>query len=398
MTALVSGNRRFTLPSSRDEAWKYTPVEEIGERLSVAGPANDVQLSRDLVDAQAGRHAPVRLVLVNGRFAPELSDQAELPVGVRLESVLTDATVLHRTVPGWDPLDGFDALNRTWAPDVLRLSVRDGVRGADPIQVAHIGAPQDDRSVSSPRIVVNVGTGSSLSLIETYTSLPGSALVNATTLVGLDGEADDALHRIQNEAADAFHIGQLHSNQQERSTLRVVTIGAGGAIARLGAQVTLAGPDAQATLTGLATPAKGVRHDTIVTVDHAASRCRSDQAFRSVVDARARSSFSGHVIVRPGTVATDAHQRSDSLLLSPDAQSDSRPWLEIYADDVRCDHGSATGRIDDDALLYMRSRGVPEALARQMLVQAFARSVTEQISVPTLRDQVQGWFEAEVDR
>ena len=101
---------------------------------------------------------------------------------------------------------------------------------------------------------------------------------------------------------------------------------------------------------------------------------------------------------RPGTVATDAHQRSDSLLLSPDAQSDSRPWLEIYADDVRCDHGSATGRIDDDALLYMRSRGVPEALARQMLVQAFARSVTEQISVPTLRDQVQGWFEAEVDR
>ena len=210
MTALVSGNRRITLPSSRDEAWKYTPVEEIGERLSVAGPANAVQLSRDLVDAQAGRHGPVRLVLVNGRFAPELSDRAELPAGVRLESVLTDATVLHRTVPGWDPLDGFDALNRTWARDVLRLSVCDGVRAADPIQVAHIGAPQGDRAVSSPRIVVNVGTGSSVSLIETYTSLPGSALVNATTLLGLDVEADLTLHRIQNEAADAFHIGQLH--------------------------------------------------------------------------------------------------------------------------------------------------------------------------------------------
>lgn len=399
MTAFVTpAPRSVPLPSAQDEAWRYTPVTDIGARLAEARAAEDVELPVRVLDELAGRHGSVRIVLVNGAFSPQLSDGDGLPAGVRLETSLTDSTVLSRTTPAWDPIDGFDALNRSAARDVLRLHVHDGVQLDEPIHVVHVSAPRGARLLSNPRIVVAAGMRSRLSLVETYVGLPGDALTNATTTVGLDTGAEVALHRVQHDAADAFHVGHLHVTQHAHSALRLVTVARGASIARLGAHILLAGPEASAALTGLSAPSPLARHDTVVTVDHAASSCTSDQAFRSVVDTRARSSFSGHVIVRPGTVATDAHQRSDSLLLSPDAQADSRPWLEIFADDVRCDHGSATGRLDQDALFYLRSRGIPENLARQVLVQAFARSVTEQITPTTLRRQVEGWLEPDVAR
>lgn len=400
MTTLVTppAPGALALPSSRDEAWRYTPVSEIGARLADAGAAPDVQLPEALVEEEAGRHGSTRIVLVNGVFSPELSDREGLPPGVRLENRLTDPALLNRTTPAWDPLDGFDARNRSAARDVIRLHVHDGVQLDEPIHIVHLAAPRGDGLVASPRIVVAAGADSRLSLVETYAGTPGSAVTNAATILGLDTGADVTVHRTQNEAADAFHVGHMHVTQHARSTLRVLAISRGSAIARLDAHVLLAGPEARATLTGLSAPRPDARHDTMMTVDHAASSCTSNQAFRTVVGTRARSSFSGRIIVRPRTVATDAHQRSDSLLLSPDAQADSRPWLEIFADDVRCGHGSATGRIDQDALFYLRSRGIPEALARQALVQAFARSVTEQITPPTLRHQVEGWLEPEVDR
>ncbi|MBK8332598.1 MAG: SufD family Fe-S cluster assembly protein [Acidimicrobiaceae bacterium] len=130
------------------------------------------------------------------------------------------------------------------------------------------------------------------------------------------------------------------------------------------------------------------RHDTVVTVDHAASRCASTQRFTGVIDDHGRGSFSGEIIVRPGTVATDAHQSNRNLVLSPNAEADTRPWLQILADDVRCTHGATVGRLDDEALFYLRSRGIPLDEARTMLIGAFIRDVTDAIPHPSLRTHV----------
>jgi Fe-S cluster assembly protein SufD len=164
----------------------------------------------------------------------------------------------------------------------------------------------------------------------------------------------------------------------------------GADIARSAVVALLAGPDASIELNGLYLPAGDQRHDNVITVDHAASGCTSTQLFKGVIDDHARGSFSGRIIVRPGTVRTDARQLNHNLVLRPTAQADTRPRLEILADDVRCKHGASVGRLDDDALFYLRSRGIPTGMARSMLVDAFIAEITERISPPSLRDRLCG--------
>lgn len=386
------------LPTGREERWRYTPVAAIAARLAHAELATAGAVPMGLVDADAGRHAAARIVLVNGVLAPQLSDLDAVPDGVRLVSSASDPTITDRTIPAWDPLDGFDALNRSTASDVVHLRIRPGVVVDEPIHVVHVAAPNGRAVLSCPRLVLVAGAGSRVVFVETHVGLPGGALTNASTVVGIDAGAEVDLTRIQHEAVDAIHVGQLHVTQHEQSALRVAALSLGGSIARVATNVLLAGVGSRVEVESLSAPGPGCRHDTVVSVDHAASGCTSDQRFRSVVEERARSSYSGHVIVRPGTKGTDAHQRSDNLLLSPDAQSDSRPWLEIFSDDVRCNHGSATGRLDEDALFYLRSRGIPRDLARQMLVEAFVRQITERLTPATLRHQVEGWLRREEGR
>jgi Fe-S cluster assembly protein SufD len=162
----------------------------------------------------------------------------------------------------------------------------------------------------------------------------------------------------------------------------------GADIARSALDVGFGGPEGRAELDGLYLPAGRQRHDHVVTVDHAASRCTSTQRFHGIVDDHARGSFSGHVIVRPGTVATDADQVNRNLVLRPTAQADTRPWLEILADDVRCTHGATVGRLDDEALFYLRSRGIPLAESRAMLVAAFAAAVVDDLTPERLRQRL----------
>ena len=171
----------------------------------------------------------------------------------------------------------------------------------------------------------------------------------------------------------------------------------GASISRLSISVDLREETSSCRVTGLLAPLPAARHDDLVTVDHAASRCTSDLVARSVVPELARTTSSGHVIVRPGTAGSIVQQRSDALLLDPTAQADSRPWLEILADDVRANHGSATGRLDDDALFFLRSRGIGRDEARSVLVGAFARAVVEQVEPLSLRAQIAEWFGWEAD-
>jgi Fe-S cluster assembly protein SufD len=243
--------------------------------------------------------------------------------------------------------------------------------------------------LARPRLAVSVGPSSRVELVESHVGFTGGALTEAVTSLDVGADAEVLHHRIQAEPDDAIHVGRVLVEQGAGSRLVGTSFATGASIARLAVDVVLGGDGASVDLAGLYAPRGSARHDTVVSIDHAASRATSSQVFRGAVADRAHGSFSGHVVVRPGTVATTAHQLNRNLLLAPTAQADSRPWLEIFADDVRCDHGSATGRLDEDALFYLRSRGIPLARARSMLVEAFVREVTARIAAPSLRAHVE---------
>jgi Fe-S cluster assembly protein SufD len=384
------------LPNPRDEAWRYSPVKEIMTRLTAATPASPKPVTPADVDRLAGRHGPNRLVLVNGVLVPALSDLDAHAAGTWIGRL---SDLPSGTAPAPDPAgggftDGFHALNRAAGGDPAVVIIEaDAQPDADgpapaPIHIVHVAVPGTTPEISHPRTVIDVGDRGHLRLIETFTGLPGSALTNACTTIRL-GHASTLTHqRVQTEAPGATHIGHTHVSQAAESRYEASSLMLGADIARHAIDVTLHGPDAHVALTGLYRPAGHQRHDTAVRVDHAASRGTSTQAFKGIIDDHARGSFSGHIIVRADTIANDAHQTNRNLVLQPTAQADSRPWLEIFADDVRCTHGATVGRLDDDALFYLRSRGIPLYESRTMLIDAFVHEITDAIEPASLRDHI----------
>jgi Fe-S cluster assembly protein SufD len=381
-------------PSTREEAWRYTPVDAIVARLTIgASPVTALReptVTPADVDRLAGDLGGPRLVFVNGVFDRELSGDLAAPPGVT-----------YRVVHGPDPavwpngdgaVDGFLARNRAAAGDGAVIEVEAEALIDAPIRVVHVSVPwgpNADPSVAHPRTRIEVADGGRATVIETYCGLgDGPAVTNASTtlLVGDGAEVDH--YRIETEGPATAHVGHTGVHQRASSRLRMTAVTVGGDIARNAVAVQLAAPDARIDLAGLNVTSGQQRHDTVVTIDHAAPRCTSRQRVRGVVDDRGKGSFSGEVIVRPGADGSDADQSNRNLVLSADAEADTRPWLRILADDVACTHGATVGRLDDDALFYLRSRGVPLERARAMLIEAFVDDITDGIVPPTLRQHV----------
>lgn len=380
------------LPTTRDEAWRYTPVAEIVARLEQARPVVATPgATRSTLDELAGDHGGPRLVFVNGVHAPELSDPGPNPAELwcgPLADVPPDRLPTE-SFPGADERsDGFLALNRVLGTDAAVVLVGDGSQRSDSIQIVHLAVPGEEASVSHPRTIVAAGPGTRSTIIETYCGFEGAALTNASTTIHLGSRADLTYHRVQHEAPGAYHVGRTFIEVSDGSHLLLTSVMAGAAIARAAIDVTLSGPKARADLTGIYVPSGEQRHDTVVTVDHAASHGTSTQVFKGIIADRARGSFSGRIIVPPGVVGTDADQTNHNLVLGPHAQADTRPWLEIRADDVRCNHGATVGRLDEEALFYLRSRGIPIDVGRAMLIEAFGREIIDAVTPTSLRDHL----------
>ena len=287
--------------------------------------------------------------------------------------------------------DGFQALNLASGSDAAAVLVDAGVAADAPVHIVHLATAAAGTAVIHPRTIVKVAEGARVALIETFAGVPsasGEPVTNAATTIIAGPDARITHHRVQAEAAGAIHIGHTRVVQAAGSRLRSVSVMSGAAVARHALDVGLHGPGARADLDGLYVPSGWQHHDTVVTVDHAASDCTSTQRFRGVVDDEARGCFGGHVIVRADTTGTDADQSNRNLVLTRSAQADTRPWLEILADDVRCTHGATVGRLDDDALFYLRSRGIPHDEARALLVRAFVDEIVATIEPASLRAAV----------
>lgn len=408
------------LPDPKSEPWRYTPLREMTEVLRRSEPASAPAsaVGRSTLDAASMRYGAVRLVFVDGRYSPELSDSPDepevvppLPPGARVGALSAlvgpgDSGVVELLGRWASPLpsdlgpdDGFRVLNAAGAQDPAVVMISPGVAVGSPIHIVHLrsgghpNAASDGISLSQPATLIDVGAGASCRVIESHVSL-GAGFTNALTRIRVGVDAHLHHVRVQDEHRDATHMGDTVLEAHRGSYLESTSLSLGAELARNGLDVALCGEGATAELSGLSL-LTGTQHcDTVLKVDHRVPKCTSSQDFRSIVDDRARASFCGHVLVDHGAAGTDSSQSNHNLLLSGTAKADTRPWLEILADDVKCTHGATVGRLDEDAMFYMLSRAIPREKAESMLIGAFAAQVIDDIDPPRLREALYARIDA----
>jgi Fe-S cluster assembly protein SufD len=406
---------RQGLPTPRDEAWKYTNLAPLVEgrflpfgearRAGGLGPAMEGTFIPPATSVGAGDLSTVverlglpgpRLVFVDGRLVPELSSLAGLPRGLTLKP-LRDA--LREDGEALEALLGqraqasehaFTALNAALLEEGALLRLAPGTLSEVPVQLLFL-TRGDAPVLASPRILVVAGESSEATLVETYAGLgAGATFTNAVTEVTLGDNASLHHYKLQAESDTAVHVGGLHVRQGRDSRFASHAFSFGGALSRNEVHAAFAGEGGDATLNGLYV-GRGTQHlDNRTALDHAVPRCTSRELYKGVLDDRARGTFHGLIRVRPDAQRTDSRQQNRNLLLSESAQADARPQLEILADDVKCAHGAAVGRLDAQALFYLRSRGIPQAEAERLLTQAFAREVVEAVPAGPVRERVEG--------
>ena len=385
------------LPTTKDEDWRYTRLEPIFE-LPLA-PAAGGAIHAQSLDALDSLYAPsdgTRLVFVNGHLDPERSRLTALPIGVtvtNLASILAEGGSQLRSRWSLQPAPyrhAFGALNAGLAEDgaFIELSPRTVVE--EPIELVFISDTDGSPLLSSPRTIVLAGAGSRATIVETYAgSTDDRYCTNAATEVVLAECAHVEHFKVQDESESAFHLASLdvHLSRASRFSSKMVSLG--GKLARHEVNIRLAGEGAQVDLDGLYMPSGDQQHDNPVLVEHAAPRCTSRQLYKGIVNDHGHGIFNGHIIVRPDALGSDACQTNKNLILSDQAEVDTRPRLEIFTDEVSCTHGAAVGRLDQDALFYLRSRGIPKAMARGLLTYGFAHEMVERCSREPLRDRME---------
>lgn len=375
-------------PTQRDEDWKYTNLRRLESRNFVPSQIAPTAAAGDLWIGDAG----ARIVLANGHALPALATASPQPPGV---TVLTlgqwlannpeeVAAFLQKQQPA--SASAVESLNDAFFDDGVVIDVGDGVRFDQPVYVVHQWSAGAGNSMSHPRIFVRVGRNSQCTLIEHYLGAADSeTFTNAVVSLELGPGARLAHYRLQQEAVRSFHIGTVraHLDRDSRYTCQDVALGA--SLSRTQITATLAGSGAEATLRGLFFPSGSQHLDTYTLVDHAAPHTVSSEEYRGVADGRGRGVYRGKVVVRKDAQKIDSRQSSRNLLLSPTAEIDTRPELEIYADDVKCSHGATTGQLDATAFFYLRSRGLSEQDARALLIRAFAESILATIELQPVR-------------
>jgi Fe-S cluster assembly protein SufD len=390
-------------PTVRDEEWRFTNVAPIASsEFRLAPPA---RLEPAALDTFIYSDAPFRLVLVNGRFSPELSRTSGLPTGVRFGSLATASTDQADVVGRYlgqlaDPSSrAFAALNTAFTHDGAYVYVPDGLVLEQPLQILFVSDGDGAASMSHPRTLIVAGDRTQLQIVESYVSAPGQKhFTNAVTEI-VAGENSVVDHyKVQEESEDAFHIASLHINASRSSTVTTHAFTLGGRLVRNDIIAVMDGEGAECTLNGLYL-ADGERLvDTHTTIDHAKPHCPSHEVYKGILGGKARAVFNGKIIVRIDAQKTDAKQTNRALLLSDNASINTKPQLEIFADDVKCTHGAAIGQLDDDAIFYLRARGLTYLEARDMLIHAFAGEILERVKIEPLRRALETELYAQLAR
>ena len=381
---------RLGFPTTRNEEWKYTSLEPL------AGLPFLVRAGAPAVLPDAARLAPFflggndarRLVFVDGVFAPSLSQLGAPQPGLSVGSLAqAEGTLLDRVDHCAGAYENpMGALNTAFFEDGACVFVAAGVVVPEPIQVLMVNTRPDAGSVQHLRHLIVAEANSQATIVETYASLAEAAYVTNALTEAVIAEGARIEHvRLQTEGAQAFHFGAVHAHLERSSVFHSHAFALGARLARNDLRVVFRGEGGYALLNGLylADGEQLVDHHTVV--DHAQPHCESHEYYNGILDGSGRGVFNGKIFVREDAQKTDAKQTNRNLLLSPNASIDTKPQLEIFADDVKCTHGATVGQLDEDCLFYLRARGIGLEEARRMLIHAFAAVAIQRVPSETLQ-------------
>lgn len=389
-------------PTTRVEDWKFTSVAAIAreEFALLAEPASGPE-PEEFAGFLVGPAAAHRLVFVNGHYRAELSSIGTLPDGVRLTNLATawndPALAAHlsretdsaATAPGGS---SFTDLNTAFMGDGVVLQVPAGVALERPVEALFLTDVRSDPAAgaSHPRSLYLLEAGARATVIETYAALGDAGyFTNAVTEASLAAGSRLEHYKLQRESEQAYHVGTFEAHQEAKSELVSLSFAIGAALSRSNVYTVLDGDGAHATMNGLYVVHGSQHVDHQTRIEHAQPNCTSHEVYKGILDGESHGVFNGKVYVQPIAQGTDGKQTNQNLLMSPTAQVDTKPQLEIYADDVRCTHGATVGQLDPLAVFYCKSRGLDEAQARTLLTYGFAADVLEQIPSRAVADHLE---------
>ncbi|EMI58422.1 Fe-S cluster assembly protein SufD [Rhodopirellula sallentina] len=391
---------RFTqlgIPTKRIEDWRFTNVKSLAAKpyrnvqsISLSGGEAEALLEKAKLDESFHR-----LVFVNGHFVSQWSTEHELPEGAVIgnlaSAIREEAGDLQNrlSVETDDEAAAFIALNTAFVNDGAFVEIPDGVTVDHPIHLIFLSV-EAGQTASHPRNVIRLGKGSRAAVVETYLGREGEGyFTNAITQVDLDETAFLDHHKLQHEQTESLHIASTHVDQKESSEFRSHYFSFGSLMARNEINLMLDGEQIESTLNGLYMPTGEQLMDCRTRIDHARPHCNTYELYKGILDDKAKGVFNGKIFVHQDAQKTDAKQSNQALLLSDDAVVNTKPQLEIYADDVKCTHGATIGELDENSLYYLRSRGVSKDLARKMLIFAFANDVVQGVEIPAVRQHLE---------
>jgi Fe-S cluster assembly protein SufD len=396
--------RSLGFPTLREEDWRFTrtrPIAEIDFRP--ASESRTVDEAAIVAGTFDDAHC-VRLVFVNGRVAPALSRLSDLPRGVWVGS-LHDA--LERRGDRVRSLFGrsvdletqrFAALNTAFWHDGMYVEIADSVVLERPIHVVHVTVAGDAPTMTHPRLVVVADRSAEAAIVESHVALgDGPYFTNAVSEMVCGENASLRHWKVQRESTRAFHVALQHATVRTNARFSTMNVSMGGALVRNDVHTILDGEGIDARVDGLYLAGARQHVDNHTFIRHAGPHCHSFELYKGILDGHARGVFNGRIYVDPVAQKTDAKQENNCMLLSDEARINSNPQLEIFADDVKCTHGAAIGKTDDTSIFYLRSRGIPYADARDLMVYAFASEVLERIDEEPLKvrleDDLFSWLE-----
>ena len=385
--------QELAIPSTRDEEWRFTDLTDLLQVCFQASSEQAPTLSFDAIQPFILPEAVnSRLVFVDGHYDPALSGVDSLPDGVIVTSLAIGAELLS-DLPNYlaqqqGAEETFTALNTASLTDGALIWVQKNQAIATPIQILYVSTGTQP-TIGYPRALVVAETGSNLTLIEEYVTLyNGTYFTNVVTEIWVGDNADVNHTRIQRDSAEAFHIGKTVVSQARDSRYTCNAVSLGAKLSRHNLEVHHTGEQTETTLNGLTIINGEQVADTHSTIAYTHPHGSSNQIHKCIVDDRAHAVFNGKVFVPKAAQLTDAKQLSSNLLLSPKARVDTKPQLEITADNVKCTHGATVSQLDSDEVFYLQSRGIDEDSARKLLTYAFAYEVIREIPVASLREKL----------
>ena len=389
--------RKLGIPTVKDEEWKYTNVSALaGYRYALAAKsALSPAQRKDILVRYCGK-GDVNIVFVNGALDKELSNLDKIPTGVEIimlrDALTNNAAALQEIWAHYDPQKdpAFVALNKALTQEGIYIHVSDKIIANRLIHIVHVAQADGEQIATFPHTFIRLGRSSEASVLETHVGLNDENIYLAAPLTDVLLEENATLHysKAQKESLKAYHVGTTRVWQKRDSTFNGFSLVAGASLTRNNLDIVINGEGAAAFLNGLYSVYKDQHVDNHTSVDHRVPNATSNQLYKGVLNDAARAVFNGKIFVQSIAQQTNSYQLNKNLLLGKECRVDTKPQLEIFADDVKCTHGATIGQLNEDEIFYLQARGVPRKLATRLLTQGFVDDVLNRLTRDSVREQV----------